>query len=192
MADVQIYGFISAGVEHAKATGAAGNVADKDQYEGRMRIANENSRIGFKGSEDLGNGLKAHWQVEQAVNVDDNTATNSWASRNSFIGLAGGFGDVRLGRHDDAYKLAIDGVGLNVMTNTTADNGWGNTTWGQSCNMQSGEYNSASRSASVMASSWSSGSASATRNRPLPVRCKAARCAPQPSAAPMSSAKVRT
>lgn len=131
MADVQIYGFISAGVEHAKATGAAGNVADKDQYEGRMRIANENSRIGFKGSEDLGNGLKAHWQVEQAINVDDSNSSSNWATRNSFIGLAGGFGDVRLGRHDDAYKLAIDGVGLNVMINTTADNGWGNTTWGR-------------------------------------------------------------
>ena len=81
MADVQIYGFISAGVEHAKATGAAGNVADKDQYEGRMRIANENSRIGFKGSEDLGNGLKAHWQVEQAINVDDSNSSSNWATR---------------------------------------------------------------------------------------------------------------
>ncbi len=48
MADVQIYGFISAGVEHAKATGASGNVATSNQYEGRIRIANENSPYRFQ------------------------------------------------------------------------------------------------------------------------------------------------
>ena len=129
LADVTIYGFISAGVEYTQATGgvykATGlSAKDSDQYEGRVRIQNENSRIGFKGAEDLGNGLKAVWQVEQALAVDGDGTGSNWATRNSYVGLQGGFGEVRLGRHDDAYKVMGDSVGLNVMTNTSADNSW--------------------------------------------------------------------
>ncbi|MEE9928293.1 porin [Microvirgula aerodenitrificans] len=142
MADVTIYGFISAGVEYAQATGGVDKttglaVKDSDQYKGRVRIQNENSRIGFKGGEDLGNGLKAVWQVEQAVAVDDSTAgsgAGAWATRNSFVGLQGGFGEVRLGKHDDAYKIIGDSVGLNMMVNTSADNAWGNTTYARGGN----------------------------------------------------------
>ena len=142
MADTTIYGFISVGAEYAQATGAKNNatgatLSDDKQYKGRARIQNENSRIGFKGGEDLGNGLKAVWQVEQAVAVDDSTAgtnTGAWATRNSFVGLQGGFGEVRLGKHDDAYKVIGDSVGLNIMTNTTADNAWGNTSYARGGN----------------------------------------------------------
>lgn len=136
MADTTIYGFISAGVEYVQATGAKNNTTgatlpDAQQYKGRIRIQNENSRIGFKGGEDLGNGLKAVWQVEQGLSVDGDTTSN-WATRNSFVGLQGGFGEVRLGRHDDAYKVIGDSVGLNIMTNTSADNAWSkDTTFGR-------------------------------------------------------------
>ncbi len=71
------------------------------------------SRIGFRGSEDLG-GLKANFWIEGGINTDDGTApqnanTNNQASgastgsglvfgRRMFVGLSGGFGEVRLGR----------------------------------------------------------------------------------------------
>lgn len=58
----------------------------------------DTSRIGFKGSEDLGNGLKAIWQVEQGLSFDDNSTGNRFATRDSFIGVEGGFGKVRVGR----------------------------------------------------------------------------------------------
>lgn len=127
LADVQLYGIVSAGVEHVRATGAE-NVAEENQYKGRMRIADHTSRIGFKGSEDLGGGLKAHWQIEQGVKIDEGgSSAQGFANRTSFIGLAGDFGDVRLGRHEDAYRVGINRLGLDVMASTTADNHWGNT-----------------------------------------------------------------
>lgn len=65
-----------------------------------------NSRLGFRGTEDLGGGMKALFQLEMGFGVD--TGTNSSAtslfSRDTFIGLQGGFGTVRLGSMDTVYK----------------------------------------------------------------------------------------
>ena len=46
------------------------------------------SYIGFRGNEDLGNGLSAIWQVENAIDVSGSGGFfgNGWASRNSFVG----------------------------------------------------------------------------------------------------------
>ncbi len=55
------------------------------------------SRIGFRGTEDLGNGLKAVFTLEQGINIDNGTGLGG-ASRQSFVGLAGAFGAVTLGR----------------------------------------------------------------------------------------------
>lgn len=54
------------------------------------------SRIGFKGSEDLGNGLKAIFQTELAYNQADNGGLTS--TRQSYVGLAGSFGAIVAGR----------------------------------------------------------------------------------------------
>jgi len=71
-------------------------------------VGDEVSRIGFKGSEDLGGGMKAIWQIEQGLggSAMGGVGTGSLASRNTFVGLAGGFGTVVMGRHDTPYKLA--------------------------------------------------------------------------------------
>jgi len=65
------------------------------------------SRMGIKGSEDLGNGLKAIYQVEfQLDNVADGAnSDSSLSSRNQYLGLAGGFGTVLMGRHDTPTKM---------------------------------------------------------------------------------------
>lgn len=55
-----------------------------------------NSRLGFKGTEDLNGGLKANFVMEYGVETDE--ATTSMANRQSFVGLTGGFGSVNLGR----------------------------------------------------------------------------------------------
>jgi len=75
-------------------------------------VSSNSSRIGFKGDEDLGGGLKAVWQVESLVRLDGSTGAGlsqsngaQWASRNSFVGVAGGFGTAVLGRHDTPFKL---------------------------------------------------------------------------------------
>ncbi len=69
------------------------------------------SRIGWRGVEDLGGGLKANYQLEMGLRVDDGCAqsgaancTNSGNSggqlfgRNAWVGASGGFGEIRLGR----------------------------------------------------------------------------------------------
>jgi predicted porin len=44
---------------------------------------NATSRIGFRGTEDLGNGLKAVFTLEQGINIDDGTGLGG-ASRQAF------------------------------------------------------------------------------------------------------------
>lgn len=59
------------------------------------------SRLGFMGSEDLGGGLKATFKLEQGVDLTDGSAVGF--SRETTVGLAGGFGAVRIGRMATAY-----------------------------------------------------------------------------------------
>ena len=84
------------------------------------RVVSSNvSKFGFKGSEDLGDGLAAIWQIEQQINIDD-AAKNTFASRNTFAGMKGGFGTVLLGIHDTPYKLSTRK--LDVFGDSIADN----------------------------------------------------------------------
>ncbi|WP_319558534.1 porin [Thiomicrorhabdus sp.] len=68
------------------------------------------SRIGVKGAEDLGNGLKAvyhlEWEVDVAGGTGAATGTTTLKDRNAFLGLAGGFGTVLMGRHDTPFKMS--------------------------------------------------------------------------------------
>jgi predicted porin len=61
------------------------------------------SRVGVKGAEDLGNGLKAVYHFEFKVNQDSGSGLGD---RNQFVGLAGGFGTFLMGRHDTPLKMA--------------------------------------------------------------------------------------
>ena len=61
------------------------------------------SRVGVKGSEDLGDGLKAVYHLEFGVNIDANSGVSN---RNQFVGLAGNFGTILAGRHDTPMKMS--------------------------------------------------------------------------------------
>ncbi|WP_196427754.1 porin [Neisseria meningitidis] len=118
VADVSLYGEIKAGVEgrniQLQLTEPLQNIQQpqvtKHKSRIRTKISDFGSFIGFKGSEDLGEGLKAVWQLEQDVSVAGGGASQ-WGNRESFIGLAGEFGTLRAGRvanqFDDASQ-AID------------------------------------------------------------------------------------
>lgn len=103
--NVDIYGVMSFSLDWANTDDAAND--DSDFATGVDNV----SRIGFKGAEDLGGGLKALWQIETELNTDAMAAgtlaaTGSNSMRNTFVGVAGGFGTLVLGRHDTPYKLA--------------------------------------------------------------------------------------
>ena len=103
-----IYGQINMSVDSLTIKDAAG---DKSKEDSGVAVTSNASRIGVKGSEDLGNGLKAIYKIEWGIAVDgDNdaayTAKEKLSARNAYVGLAGSFGAVLLGRHDTPFKMA--------------------------------------------------------------------------------------
>ena len=90
---------------------AVSNAAQGTENGSVTSLSSNSSRLGIKGSEDLGAGLKAVYQFETTLALDgDHSAANGTGSgflgqRNSFVGLGGGFGTVLLGIHDTPYKL---------------------------------------------------------------------------------------
>lgn len=67
-------------------------------------------RLGFMGKEDLGGGLSATFKLEQRIDIDTGALQDPSFKGESSVGLAGGFGAVRLGRmttpFDDARALS--------------------------------------------------------------------------------------
>jgi predicted porin len=83
------------------------------------RLQSNASRFGFKGSEDLGDGLQAIYQFEAQIDsVNDKNAKVPFNGiRNSQIGLKGDFGTVFAGNWDTPYKLVHNKIEL--FDNTT-------------------------------------------------------------------------
>jgi predicted porin len=117
--NVQVYGKVYPQFATMKSSGASSAadlnpVISPGAVDGDLKRRNSvdanNSRIGFRGSEDLGGGLKAIFQIESKTSID--TGGNLWASRDSFVGLSGGFGTVKLGNMDTVYKSLGDPIGI--------------------------------------------------------------------------------
>jgi predicted porin len=90
---VTLYGVADASLETVKGTKSL------------TRVSSDNlatSRLGFKGVEDLGGGLKANFVLEAAVAVDTGAAKSNFFDRAAWVGLSTGFGDVRVGRQDSS------------------------------------------------------------------------------------------
>jgi predicted porin len=90
--NVTVYGIVDAYVGYGK---QGDNKAFKVEGGGMS-----GSRLGFKGSEDLGNGLKAVFTLEYSLNndVNEGVGTGGLRARQQFVGLQGGFGFIGLGR----------------------------------------------------------------------------------------------
>lgn len=69
---------------------------------------NGTSRLGVKGDEDLGNGLKAIFQYEWATQTTEGGSTQGgFTNRLGYVGLSGGFGTVAIGRQWTPYYGAV-------------------------------------------------------------------------------------
>ena len=109
---VQFYGKLYPEVISAKSSGATETGASVSTLASsptgttagsRLAVDSQNSYLGFRGERKFGNtGLKGIWQIEQSIELD--TGTGVFSNRNSFLGLAGGFGTVKLGNMDTIYK----------------------------------------------------------------------------------------
>lgn len=84
----------------------------------QVRVNTNASRFGVKGSEDLGDGLKALYQYEVEMDADGSGANGMGKTRNSGAGMEGGFGKVMLGIWDTPFKTAHNAIEL--FDNTTS------------------------------------------------------------------------
>jgi predicted porin len=107
MAQVTLYGVADVAVGAANNAGGYINLAnDKVQALANGNLNNGNSRFGLKGTEKIG-GLKAGFNFEAAVNLANggtDTTTGTF-TRQANVSLAGGFGEVVIGRQ---FTTAFD------------------------------------------------------------------------------------
>jgi predicted porin len=73
------------------------------------RLSNDNSRLGFRATEDLGNGLRATAVIETLINADSpaSSADTKFGNRTSTVGLNNSFGSIRLGRTLHTYAVEV-------------------------------------------------------------------------------------
>jgi predicted porin len=111
--NVTIYGRLNVSIERQK----------PDSGDNNWVMQNNSSRWGIKGSEDLGGGLKAGFQLESGYNPATGQATARFFGRQSEVYLGGAFGTVRLGNFtSEAYYATADYVSMhNHDTGTSAD-----------------------------------------------------------------------
>lgn len=111
---VTIYGRLNETVER-----------QKDGSTSSTRVVNNASRIGFKGTEDLGGGLKAFFLIEHGFNADTGSVSGAFWGRESNVGLThSSLGTLRLGNMGPtaAYFATADYVSFhNHDTGTSSD-----------------------------------------------------------------------
>jgi predicted porin len=106
---VTIYGSFDAGVRYQGDVDAAGHSRTTMSSTGTYN----SNRLGFKGVEDLGGGLNAHFTLEQGFNsgtgeLDTKNTTNKLFNRSAFVGVGGQWGSLDLGRQ---YTIAFKTIG---------------------------------------------------------------------------------
>lgn len=132
--NVTMYGSIDVGQIYKTHTAADGTTLSKTTGIGEGM--NAGNRLGFKGTEDMGGGLKANFVIETGMNITNGnllstraaaagqqydglpassgnaanmpaSAYSASANRQSYVGVSGGFGEVRLGyQYTNLYQLS--------------------------------------------------------------------------------------
>ncbi len=122
---VLLYGRLNLGFDEYQAKGAAAGSAF--DFQSRNRVYDTASRVGLRGSENLGGGWQAVFQIESGANVDsgnslgqngiNNPNTGFWASRDSWVGLQNEkLGRLTFGRQSAYwYNGTIDQIGANYI-----------------------------------------------------------------------------
>lgn len=115
--NVTIYGKLHYSLDYGKADNTDASPTPDDS---NLSVSSNSSRIGFKGTEDLGNGLKLGWQIENLVAMDEAAGGgNGWGARDSYVTLGGSWGTYLVGKVDATYKSATGR--LDVASDTIGD-----------------------------------------------------------------------
>ena len=116
---IQIYG--RANVSYERITTSSSSNTALQPNQSNWDLVDNSSRIGFRGNKDLGGGLTGLFQMESRVRLDQ--GFGNLTSRDSYAGLAGNFGTVRLGRTiGPVYYATYDYISMhNHDTGTSSD-----------------------------------------------------------------------
>lgn len=111
---VTLYGVIDAGLTYTS------NVRGSSNWEQNSGAVDQ-SRFGLRGSEDLGNGLKAIFNLESGFNLNNGRYANNGNefNRQSYVGLSSNYGTVTLGKQYDAAQ--------DFLAPLSATGSWGGT-----------------------------------------------------------------
>lgn len=118
--NVQIYGVIDTGFQ--RFDNGTSNVTRS--VDGALAT----SRLGFRGAEDLGGGLKAIFTLEARLNPSAGSNGTTLFNRGAMVGISGGFGTIEIGQGDTTTTQDIDSkvtqagnLGLRASVSATAD-----------------------------------------------------------------------
>ncbi|HEY8878379.1 MAG TPA: porin [Roseateles sp.] len=135
---VTLFGVLDADIKYVKTGGLTVKKLDSSGL--------NTSRIGVRGTEDLGGGLKAGFWLESQVDTDTGVAGggNAFWGRRATVSLAGDFGEVRLGRNKTVSRLHVEDfdpsafTGLGSVSVVYSNLGSGNgTSFGRADNLVS-------------------------------------------------------
>jgi predicted porin len=140
---VQVYGILDLGYSDQKHSadasfeGFGANASESfKQVNGKSGLSG--SRLGFKGTEDLGGGLKAGFVYELGLNTESTSVdkANAMTVRAANVSLSGGFGGLTIGRQNS--------IGKNMNDQFTAFGGGGSFTQGSVVHTVTGNAGSGS------------------------------------------------
>ena len=118
---VTLYGVADAGIGKIEAGGNDGS--DKTEFISGSTMNNGTSRLGVRGVEDLGGGLKAGFNFETGIDLDDGAQASSGGTmwgRQANLWLGGNWGTVKLGRQFTPSYLATAAYDLTGTANYSA------------------------------------------------------------------------
>jgi len=114
---VTLFGIVDTAITHGSASNGG------ESWTGMTSSGYNSSRLGFRGTEDLGGGMAASFWLEGQLTTDNGTAGKLDFLRRSTVSLSGGWGELRLGRDytPSFWNLTVfdpfgtNGVGTNIM-----------------------------------------------------------------------------
>ncbi len=107
---VRLYGIVNDDLDFVETTSKGRKVS-------ATRLSSNSSRFGITGTEDLGGGLSTIFQIESKVNAS--TGTGAFAARETFVGVHGQFGAIKLGNMDPPID-EVKGIYGNATTGVTS------------------------------------------------------------------------
>ena len=135
-ADVELYGVVDTGLKYThekwQEKSAAGKYTEKDQSFTMESGTNSATRFGLRGSEDLGNGLKVGFKLENGFSSDTGAlGENRIFGREASVNVSGDFGTVYAGRmgilRSDTGSVGFYGAMASAFGSGWSDNIAGHT-----------------------------------------------------------------